>query len=148
MRKLIATLAVVAALAVAAPAAGALESGNTPDGGPKATTTQPHRRLRHLALRIAAHAAASELGVQVSDLRTAVQSGQSIAAFAESKGKSAADVQQAIEDALNAAIDRAASKGRIDADRAAKLHAHVATAAGRIVNFVPGAARAGGAATT
>ena len=148
MRKLIATLAVVAVLAVAAPAAGALESGTAPDAGSKATPTQPHRRLRHVALRIAAHAAASELGVQVSDLRAAFRSGQSIAAFAESKGKSAADVQKAIEDALNAAIDHAASNGRIDADRAAKLHSHVATAADRIVNLVPGAARNGGAATT
>ena len=148
MRKLIAALAVVTVLAIAAPAAGALESGTSPDAGSQPVPTQQHRRLRHVALRIAARAAASELGVQVSDLRAAFRSGQSIAAFAESKGKSADDVQKAVADALNAAIDRAAGNGRIDADRAAKLHSHVATAAERIVNLVPGAARSGGAATT
>jgi len=138
MKKLIAALTTAGLLSVgAAGTAGALEPGASADPGPKATATQHPVRARRVALRIAARAAASAIGVPVTDLRDAVRGGQTIAAFAESKGADPAQVEQAVVDALNGAIDKAVAAGRIDADRAAALHERVPEAADHFMHMVP-----------
>ena len=115
MKKLIAALTAAGLLSVGAiGTAGALEpaagSDTAPEGhrGPAPASRTPggapHRR----------RAAAATIDVQVTELRDAVRGGQTVAAFAESKGADPDHVEQAVVDALNGAIDKAVTAGRID----------------------------------
>ena len=149
MKKLIAALAAAALLSVGAiGTAGALEPAAGSDTGPNATATQHPLRARRVALRIAARAAAATIDVPVTELRDAVRGGQTVAAFAESKGADPDHVEQAVVDALNGAIDKAANAGRLDADRAAAFHERVPEAADGFMHSVPKRFAADGPGTT
>jgi hypothetical protein len=149
MKKLIAALTTAGLLSVGVVGtAGALEPAGGSDNTPKATASEHPGRARRAALRIAARAAASAIGVPVTELRDAVRGGQTIAAFAESKGADPGQVEQAVVDALNGAIDKAVTAGRIDADRAAALHERVPKAADHFMQTVPRRFADGGAGNT
>jgi len=149
MKKLIAALTTAGLLSVGAVGtAGALEPAAGSDPGQKTATAQHPLRARRVALRIAARAAATAINVPVTDLRDAVRGGQTIAAFAESKGADADQVEKAVVDALNGAINKAVTAGRLDADRAAALHERVPEAAHHFMNTVPKRFAEGGAGTT
>ena len=149
MKKLIAALTTAGVLTVgAAGTAVALEPAGGSDASPEATAAQHPARGRRVALRVAAHAAASAIGVPVTELRDAVRGGQTIAAFAESKGADPDQVEQAVVDALNGAIDKAVTAGWLDADRAAALRERVPKAADHFMHTVPRRFADGGAGTT
>jgi hypothetical protein len=149
MKKLIAALTAAGLLSVGAiGTAGALEPAGGSDAGPNATAAQHPLRARWVALRIAARTAAATIDVPVTELRDAVRGGQTVAAFAESKGADPDHVEQAVVDALNGAIDKAVDAGRLDADRAAALRERVPRAADHFMHTVPKRFASGGAATT
>jgi hypothetical protein len=149
MKKLIAALTTAWLLSVgAAGAAGALEPSAGSDAGPKASATEHPVRARRVALRVAARAAATAIGVPVTELRDAVRGGQTIAAFAESKGADPDQVEQAVVEALNGAIDKAVTAGRLDEDRAAALRERVPEAADHLMHTVPRRFAEGGGRTT
>ena len=110
--------------------------------GDKPVTVHDHARGRHPgvrreAIRVAADAAASTIGVDVSEIKAAVKGGQTVGEFAESKGVSAQSVVDAIVSALNDRIDQAVADGKIPAERAAKVEERVPGFADRLVHSVP-----------
>jgi tellurite resistance protein len=126
----------------AAGTAFAAENGPESGSTEKAPAAQEqgrgaHRGLRRAVVKTAADAAAATIGVETSDLRAAIKSGQSVGAFAESKGVSAQSVVDAVTQALNDGIDQAASEGKVTAERAAKAKERVPELAERLVNSVP-----------
>jgi uncharacterized protein YidB (DUF937 family) len=86
-------------------------------GASQLTSTQSWRAHSHPAM----DAAATALGMSASDLRTAMQSGQSLASIASSKGIS--------QDALTAAMATAiqATNPNVSADQATKVATAIAT---------------------
>jgi hypothetical protein len=143
MKKLIATLALAGVLTVGAAgtafAAGDGSGSGTNDG--QTSTSQPaakgHRGLRRQAIKISATAAAAAIGVDVSELKTAVQGGQTVAQFAQSKNVETKTVVDAIEKALNDRLDQAVADGKVTAERAAKAKGRIPQLADRLVNSVP-----------
>jgi len=86
-------------------------------GASQLTTTQSWRTHSHPAM----DAAATTLGMSASDLRTALQSGQSLASIASSKGIS----ETTLTAAMAAAIEQA--NPGISADQATKVATAIAT---------------------
>jgi hypothetical protein len=133
----------VAGTAFAAPSDPGAASSETPAGQTQAQTqtqTQDraaHRGVRREAIKAAAQAAASTIGVDVAELRAAVKGGQTVGAFAESKGVSADSVVTAVVEVLNGRIDQAVTDGKVDEARAAKVKERVPEFAQRLVNTVP-----------
>ena len=77
---------------------------------------------------------ADTIGVSVDDLKTAVQSGQSVADVANAHGVNPSDVVTAIVNAGNAKLDQAVTDGKLTQDQADKLKSHLPEAADRFVN--------------
>ena len=133
----------VAGTAFAAPSDPGAASSDTPAGQTQTqnqTQTQDraaHRGVRREAIKAAAQAAASTIGVDVAELRAAVKGGQTVGAFAESKGVSADSVVTAVVEVLNGRIDQAVTDGKVDEARAAKVKERVPEFAQRLVNTVP-----------
>ena len=131
----------VAGTAFAAPSDPGAASSETPAGQTQIQTqTQDraaHRGVRREAIKAAAQAAASTIGVDVAELRAAVKGGQTVGAFAESKGVSADSVVTAVVEVLNGRIDQAVTDGKVDEARAAKVKERVPEFAQRLVNTVP-----------
>jgi len=133
----------VAGTAFAAPSDPGAASSETPAGQTQTQTqtqTQDraaHRGVRREAIKAAAQAAASTIGVDVAELRAAVKGGQTVGAFAESKGVSADSVVTAVVEVLNGRIDQAVTDGKVDEARAAKVKERVPEFAQRLVNTVP-----------
>ena len=131
----------VAGTAFAAPSDPGAASSDTPAGQTQTQTqTQDraaHRGVRREAIKAAAQAAASTIGVDVAELRAAVKGGQTVGAFAESKGVSADSVVTAVVEVLNGRIDQAVTDGKVDEARAAKVKERVPEFAQRLVNTVP-----------
>ena len=149
MKRLVAAVTAAGLLTVgAAGTAGALEGDGTTSGSGGATTDQYRRHPRRAVLRIAAGAAAETIGVTVDELRAAVRGGQSVAAFAESKGVDPDAVEQAVAGALNDAVDQAVADGRVADERAARIRERIPGAAERIVNTVPKRFQDGGVEQT
>lgn len=96
-----------------------------------------HRGARWEAIKVAAEAAASTIGVEVTELKDAVKGGQTVGAFAESKGVSTQSVVDAVVKALDDRIDQAVADGKVDEARAAKVKERVPEFAQRLVNTVP-----------
>ena len=129
----------VAGTAFAAPSDPGAASSDTPAGQTQAQTQDgaAHRGVRREAIKAAAQAAASTIGVDVAELRAAVKGGQTVGAFAESKGVSADSVVTAVVEVLNGRIDQAVTDGKVDEARAAKVKERVPEFAQRLVNTVP-----------
>ena len=131
----------VAGTAFAAPSDPGAASSDTPAGQTQTQTqTQDraaHRGVRREAIKAAAQAAASTIGVDVAELRAAVKGGQTVGAFAETKGVSADSVVTAVVEVLNGRIDQAVTDGKVDEARAAKVKERVPEFAQRLVNTVP-----------
>ncbi|MFN8496643.1 MAG: hypothetical protein U0641_02220 [Anaerolineae bacterium] len=70
-------------------------------------------------------AAAKALGMTTADLQTALQSGQTLSAIAQSKGVSADTVKAAIVAAKKAEVDAAVTAGRLTADQATQMKAQI-----------------------
>jgi hypothetical protein len=96
-----------------------------------------HRGARREAIKVAAAAAASTIGVEVTELKDAVKGGRTVGALAESKGISADSVVEAVVQALNDRIAQAVTDGKVDEARAAKVKERVPAFAQRFVNTVP-----------
>jgi ribosomal protein S20 len=136
MRKLIAALTAASVLMLGgAGVAGAQGDAGSEQGSPSAD--RPHHHPRRHGLRIAARAAAEALGMTVAELRESVRGGQTVTEVAESKGVNPDDVAQAIVGALTEAVDRAVSKGRITAERAATIKERLPTLAERFMSHEP-----------
>jgi hypothetical protein len=131
----------VAGTAFAAPSDPGTATSDTPAGQTQTQTqTQDratHRGVRRDAIKAAAQAAASTIGVEVAELKAAVKGGQTVGAFAESKGVSADSVVTAVVEVLNGRIDQAVTDGKVDEARAAKVKERVPEFAQRLVNTVP-----------
>jgi len=129
----------VAGTAFAAPSDPGAASSETPAGQTQTQTQDraAHRGVRREAIKAAAQAAASTIGVDVAELRAAVKGGQTVGAFAESKGVSADSVVTAVVEVLNGRIDQAVTDGKVDEARAAKVKERVPEFAQRLVNTVP-----------
>lgn len=149
MKKLLATITAAGLLTVGAvgtafaaqtdPGAGSADKPpSTQEQGQAGSDAKgAHRGLRRAAIKTAAEAAATTIGVQVSDLKDALKSGQTVAAFAESKGVSTQSVIDAVVKAIGDRIDQAVTDGKVTADRAAKAKDKVPAIADRLVNTVP-----------
>jgi uncharacterized protein YidB (DUF937 family) len=136
MRKLIAATTAALALVVGGAGVAAAQTDTSSGSGSTTNEARRHHPRRH-AIRIAARASADTIGVTVEELREAVRGGQTVAAFAESKGVDPDQVEQAIVAALTEAIDRAVSTGRISEERAAALEERLPTFADRFVHHEP-----------
>jgi hypothetical protein len=110
--------AVLKALAAARPVQGAGRGGF---GGPK-------------GFGPAAADVAKALGISEADLRTAIESGKSLADIAKANGKDPAAIAKVIQDAITARIDQAVKDGKLTADQATKAKADAAAKATAIVN--------------
>ena len=100
-------------------AAGATDPTSVTGG---TSATSGHHHHRHHAMAAAMDAAAKALGTTTSDLTTALQSGQSLASIASSKGVSQDDLVKAISSALQQA------DSGMTADRATQMATALATA--------------------
>ena len=97
--------------------------------------SHPVLRLR-LALRGAAlvRLAAGYLGLTPSELRADLRSGTTLAQLAGRDGKTAAQVEQAIESAVGTRLDKAVSAGLISAQREQTMLANLQTRLDTLVN--------------
>lgn len=151
MKKLLATITAVGVLTLGA--AGTAVAAENGGGGasdqPAASTQTPQaqRGGRHVAFKVAVEAATTTIGVDAAELKAAVKGGQTVGAFAESKGVSAGSVVDAIVKALDDRIDQAVTDGKLPAERAAKLKERVPQLADRFVNTLPKRVQAAGQAS-
>jgi len=79
-------------------------------------------------------AMAEAIGIDVEDLRTALQDGQTPAEVAEENGVSRDDLAAAIVDDINAHLDQAVEDGRLTEDEADERRADVEDHANSIVD--------------
>lgn len=144
MRKSLATLVISASVLGGAAAAVALPAGAQDPGTSQEQGAQEgrHPGIRRL-VRGVVTTAADTIGIERSELVSALRDGQSIAQVAEANGVD----PQAVVDALvakgNAKIDEALAEGRIDEDRAATAKEKLPERVAKLVERVPGS-RAGG----
>lgn len=116
---------VATAMATHTPPAGAPPSADSADqvqGASGTTATGGHHgHHRHHAISAAMDSVAQLLGTTTSDLATSMQSGQSLASLASSKGVSQTDLVNAITTALQGA------DSNLSADQAKQLATSLAT---------------------
>ncbi|MFZ4515355.1 MAG: hypothetical protein ACOYN3_03515 [Acidimicrobiia bacterium] len=132
------------AIAIAATVAGALtvSGAGAMAYAQTTTTTTPAKRADRAATRAdLAAAAATALGMTTDELKDALKGGQTIEQIAQSKGVSIDTVKQALTDAVNAAIDKAVTDGKLTADQATKAKEKTAE---RVSNFVEYGPKRGG----
>ena len=157
LRTIIATATTAAVLSTGGVAlAGATTGGgSSPSDHPAAATvavaSRRHPVLRHRArhhLRRVLHRAcgivAETVGIDRKELRTELRSGKTIAEIATAHGVDPQTVVDALVDAANQRVDRAAANGRITAERAAKIKERLPERITRLVNeWIPRRVRAG-----
>ena len=80
---------------------------------------------------------ATTLGITEDEVRTALESGQSIADLAVSKGKTAQDVIDAIVAEATTRINAAVTDGKLTQERADELIANLTTRVTELVNSTP-----------
>jgi ribosomal protein S20 len=93
----------------------------------------------HLGARPSLDAAAKALGMTTADLKTALGSGQSIAAIAKSKNIDLNSVVNALVADATSRIDAAVSAGKLDAARAATIKQNLTARITAFVNATPSA---------
>jgi hypothetical protein len=131
MKKLVAGVALAGALTVgtAGVAVGA-DGGGAPATDPPAQVGQ-HPWLRMRVRRGVVKVVTDTLGVSRQDLRTAVQSGQTLSQYATSLGHDPQTLVDALTQAATARLDRLVAHGRITQERAdtvtSKLPARIDT---------------------
>ena len=104
---------------------------NNPDNGRRG---KGFERGRHPVLEGMLDTAATTIGVSDADLRSALQSGKSVADVAKEHNVDPATVVTAIVDAGNTKIDEAVTNGKITQERADKMKSHLSDAATKFVN--------------
>ena len=127
MKKMVASVAVAGAMTAGTVglASSAFAADDAGSGKPAAAAAN-HPRLRRVALHRAAKITADTLGVSVADLRAALKGGQSVNEYAQQTlGKDPQTVKDALVNAADAALDKAATNGRIDQARADELKGKV-----------------------
>jgi uncharacterized protein YidB (DUF937 family) len=135
MKKLVATVALAGAItAGTAGAAFAADSSGTAPTDPSAQTAKRHPGIRLELRRAGAKVVADALGVKVTDLRAALQSGQTITQYATSLGKDPQTVTDALVNAANAKIDQLVADGKVPQDRAATIKGKVPARVDKIMN--------------
>jgi hypothetical protein len=149
MKQALATVTAAGVLSLGAVGTASAASNDPGTGGQPAAQGQTQDRaarqgVRRGAIKVAAEAAAAKIGVEVAALKEAVKGGQSVGAFAESKGVSADSVVEAVVQALNGRIDQAVADGKVDEARAAKAKERVPEFAQRLVSTVPKRAQSAG----
>jgi hypothetical protein len=118
--------AVIAALVAARPVDG--PGGHRGPGGPGG----PGGRIFGAGLDVVA----TTLGITTDEVRTALESGQTIADLAVSKGKTAQDVIDAVVAEATTKINAEVTAGKLTQDQADKLIANLTTIATDFVNNV------------
>ena len=86
-------------------------------------------------------AVATALGISEADLKTELDAGSTLAQIAVKHGKTAADVTKVVTDSATAQIEAAVTSGKLTADQATKLKAHLPQLVDRIVNDTRGGDR-------
>ncbi len=134
LKKLIAGAVTAAVLGAGSLAvAGAVgSSGSSTTTTPSAQSALGHKGVG--LFRRAAAVAAKTIGVSVTDLRAAVQSGQTVADVANAHHVAPQTVVSALVTAADQRIDAAVQAGHLSTDRAAKLKARVPKLADAFVN--------------
>jgi transposase-like protein len=94
-------------------------------------------KLRRHARRAGFRLAAETIGVSAKDLLAAVKGGTSIAAVAQQHGVEPRAVVDAVVNAAGTKLDEAVAKGKLDADRAAKIKDRLAERVTNAVNRTP-----------
>ncbi|MEP7115373.1 MAG: hypothetical protein ABI862_19075 [Ilumatobacteraceae bacterium] len=117
---------VIAALAVAGPMGGPMGGGHRGFGGPGGHFGGPNF-----------DAISTALGITADEVRTALQSGQSIADLAVSKGKTAQDVIDAIVAEATTRINTAVTDGKLTQAEADTRLADLTTRITDLVNATP-----------
>ena len=117
---------VATAIATRTPPAGgpppdAAQGADATQGAAGTTAAQGHHHHHHHAGAAAMDAAAKALGMSASDLLSSLQSGQSLASIAKSKGVSQDDLVKAMAAALQG------TDSRLSADQATQLATQMAT---------------------
>jgi len=79
-------------------------------------------------------ASAAYLGLTAEQLKTELKSGRTLAQIASAQGKTAAGLEQAIETAVKAKLDKAVAAGRISADREQKILERLSSRLDLLVN--------------
>jgi transposase-like protein len=96
-----------------------------------------HYGARHALRRLAFTTAADTIGISPTDLLAAMKGGDSIADVATSHDVDPQTVIDAVISALNGAIDKAVSDGKITAEQAATIKEKVASRVPKVVNANP-----------
>jgi hypothetical protein len=126
--------AVAVAGAVTAGTAGMAFAADTGSGVATDPSAQAHPGLRRHARLALGTVVADTIGIERSELRDALRSGQSIAEVAQAHGVDPQAVVDAVLQAINARVDQAVANGRIDADRGATIKAKAAEKVPTFVN--------------
>lgn len=118
-RQLLVSAGLAVSLAFGVDAALAQDT-STPDSPTEQRGFRPNRPLRDHRLRTihSLELAEQYTGLNISEMRTALQSGQSLADLISANGQRVDDFISAVLEPFNARIDRAVENGRITAERA------------------------------
>jgi uncharacterized protein YidB (DUF937 family) len=103
------------------PPTGGAQGADATQGATGTTATQGHHHHHHHAGGAAMDAAAKTLGMSTSDLMSSLQSGQSLASIAKSKGVSQDDLVKAMAAALQGA------DSKLSSDQATQIATQMAT---------------------
>jgi hypothetical protein len=126
--------AVALAGAVTAGTASVAFAADTGTSAPKDPSAQTHPALRRRLRAALGTVVADTIGIQRSDLRAALKSGQSIAEVAQAHGVAPQTVVDAVLHAIDTRVDQAVTNGRITADRGAAIKAKAADRVPQLVN--------------
>ena len=143
MKKLLALLVTATLLgaggltiASAAESPSSTSSPSSPSSPPSAASAE-HRGARLAMRRLALKTAADTIGISSADLLKAMKGNHSIADVATSHNVDPQTVIDAVISALNTAIDKAVTDGKITAEQAATIKENVATRVPKTVNANP-----------
>jgi hypothetical protein len=143
MKRLVATVAMASAITAGTAGLAYAQDGSGGSGSGQPSATTPRRQRLRLAVRRHAGKIVSDtLGVTTDELRAALRGGQTIDAYARSLGKDPQSVKDALVQAANQALDRAATNGRIDSARAAELEGKVPARVDKLMEHQFGQGRA------
>lgn len=144
MKKLLALLVTATLLgaggltiASAAESPSSTSSPSSPSSPPSASPSAEHRGARLAMRRLALKTAADTIGISSADLLKAMKGNHSIADVATSHNVDPQTVIDAVISALNTAIDKAVTDGKITVEQAATIKENVASRVPKVVNANP-----------
>jgi len=117
IKKLVAGVALAGALTAATAGVAVAADSSSTTTAPSAQTAK-HPLLRIRVRRATVKVVTDTLGVSLEDLRTAMQSGQTLTQYATSLGKDPQTLVDALTNAANAKLDQLVADGTITQERA------------------------------